>query len=112
MAESAELDIRVQWHSPDGAFAAVLLRDGEPWFLDGACVGMGRTRGDAVNELAGIARYLVVHGENFLTDGPLSLADREWLFRVTADGPDGRDPSAAGRAEMRAALAAAREAAG
>jgi hypothetical protein len=28
-------------HSPDCMWAAVLVRDGEPWFLDGALVGMG-----------------------------------------------------------------------
>jgi hypothetical protein len=32
--------VEIQYHSPDGVYAAGFLRDGEPWILDGACVGM------------------------------------------------------------------------
>ncbi len=81
----------------------MFLRDGNPWCLNGALAGMGGTREAAVTDLCGIARHLVMHGENFLTSGPLPLADREWLFRVLDDRPsDG---------EMFAALAVARQAA-
>jgi hypothetical protein len=97
-------DVRVEWHAPDVAFAAVFLRDGQPWFLDGALVGMAGSRGGAVDDLVGIARHLVTHGENFLTDMPLSLPDREWLFGLLDAGPDPHD-------EMYSAIRQAREAA-
>lgn len=96
-----DLVVRIQWHSPDLAFAAGLVRDGEPWILDGALVGMGWTPGEAVSELVGAARYLVIHGKNYMTREPLSLADREWLFSLLDNDPDQED-------EMYAAIAAAR----
>ena len=91
----------IQWRSPDGMFAAALLRDGQPWFLDGALIGMGATRGAAIDDLVQIASYLVVHGENGLASQPLSLADREWLFTLL-------DCDADPNLEMHAAIQAAR----
>lgn len=81
-----DIDIKIQWHSPDQMFAAVLVRDGKEWYLDGALVGMGSMPDKAVAELLELARYLVIEGENFLTDGPLSLEDRIWLFKVLDQG--------------------------
>lgn len=88
MPRSSCFVVKVEWHSPDAAFAAVFLRDGKPWFLNGALVGMGSTRATAIDDLCGIARHLVIEGSNFLTEGELLLADREWLFRVLAPADD------------------------
>jgi hypothetical protein len=79
-----DMDIRLQYHSPDEAWAATFVRDGEPWFLDGALVGMGSEPSEAVRELTGIAVYLVVHGGNFLTVEPISDVDHEWLREMLA----------------------------
>ena len=98
-----DFTVKVEFHSPDAVFVAGFLRDGEPWILNGALVGMGGTREEAVTSLTGIARYLVLNGENFLTDAQLPLADRQWLFAVLDQGP--LDD------EMYAALRAAQEAA-
>lgn len=86
----ADINIHIQYHSPDQAFAAVFVRDGEPWYLDGALVGMDSTPAEAVQSLLDIAEYLVVHGENFLVehgenflvDVTLPLGDRKWLFSL------------------------------
>jgi hypothetical protein len=94
--------VQIQWHAPDRVFAAVPARDGRPWHLGGALVGTGPTPGVAVDELAGAARYLVVHGRNYLTGGPVSLADREWLYSLLAAGGLEADD------EMRTVLDAAR----
>lgn len=83
---SPETRVIIQWHEPDNAYAAVFLRDGKPWFLSGALVGMGSAQGDAVNELAGIARHLVIEGTNFLLNGTLPVADRLWLAQVIGPG--------------------------
>jgi len=80
--KSSGMEVRLEYHSPDRVWVAVLLRAGQPWFLDGALVGMAATQGKAVEDLTGIARHLVIHGENALLDGPLSLGDREWLLAV------------------------------
>ena len=80
-------DVRVQWHQPDQHFAAVLMRDGQEWYLNGALVGMGSTRGEAVEDLVGIAAYLVVHGINFLMAVKLPVADRLWLFELLDGRP-------------------------
>lgn len=101
MSDENHLLVRVEWHQPDASWSAVLLREGRPWFLDGALVGMGDTPGEAVENLVELAKHLVIHGENFLIDWPLSLADREWLFRLLEPG-DEND-------EMYGALRAARE---
>lgn len=99
----ADFVVKVEWHSPASMFAAAFLRDGEPWTLDGALVGMGPTREAAITDLTGIALHLVIHGGNFLTgDATLPLATREWLFRVLDQGPSDD--------EMFAAMRAAREA--
>jgi hypothetical protein len=79
-----QVDIRIQYHSPDQAWAAVLLRDGEPWFLDGALVGMGVEPSSAVQDLIGIVIHLIVYGENFLTAGLLTNLDRQWLQQAFA----------------------------
>lgn len=92
--------VSIQRHDPEGVYAAGFQRGGQPWILDGALVGIGATPVQAAGDLARIARHLVIHGENFLTPSPLSLADREWLYSVLG-GP--RDT------EMREALQAARE---
>lgn len=96
-------NVQVEWHSPDQVHAAALVRDGQPWLLGGALVGMGSTPGKAVDELAGAARHLVIHGRNYLTTEPLSLADREWLFALLAAAGLERDD------EMHAAIRVARE---
>jgi hypothetical protein len=84
--------IEIQWHAPDMAFAAGFLRDGQPWILDGALVGMGATRGAAVDDLTSLARELVRTGENCLSDGQvLPLTDRRWLFDQIDPGPDLND---------------------
>jgi hypothetical protein len=77
----SDIDIQLQWHSPDQCFAAVLMRDGEAWYLGGALVGMGAP-GEAVDNLLDQAFHLVVVGENFLTEDPISLEDRLWLFKL------------------------------
>jgi hypothetical protein len=97
--KSSGMEIRLEWHSPDRVWAAVLLRSGQPWFLDGALVGMGSTPSGAVADLTGIAQYLVVHGANALLDTPLSLGDREWLYSVLEPTAD---------TEMREAMRTAR----
>lgn len=89
------MDVRIEWHSPDRVYAATFLRDGEPWYLNGALVGMSYAPGSAVEDLVGIAQNLVRHGENFLTEDVLSLDDRVWLYRqldpgCTDDGMWGR----------------------
>jgi hypothetical protein len=94
--------VQVDYSGPDHAFAAVLIRDGEPWFLDGALVGMGSTPGKAVDKLTGAARYLVIYGHNYLTRDPLLLADREWLYSLLTPGLEQGD-------EMYAAIHAARQ---
>jgi hypothetical protein len=80
-----DMDIKLAWSSDDSAWCAVLVRDGEPWYLDGACVGMGRSPGEAVDDLLGIAGYLVEHGQNALTPG-IDPDDRDWLFRLLDQG--------------------------
>jgi hypothetical protein len=75
-------DVRIEYHSPDRAWAAVFIRDGEPWYLDGALVGMSGAPASAVAELVGQAQHLVLHGENFLTEGQIPLEDRKWLFSL------------------------------
>ena len=98
-----EFTVQVEWDAAEQMFAAAFLRDGQPWFLNGALVGMGSTRGAAVDNLADAARYLVTRGENYLTSQPLPLPDREWLFSVLDHGD--------ANIEMHAALQAARAAA-
>jgi hypothetical protein len=98
-----EFTVKVEWDAAEQMFAAAFLRDGRPWFLNGALVGTGSTRGAAVDNLADAARYLVAHGENYLTSQPLPLPDREWLFSVLDHGD--------ANIEMHAALHAARGAA-
>lgn len=71
--------VRIEYHSPDQHWVAVLERDGEPWFLEGGLVGFGSTPGNAVEELLGVAGYLIDHGENFLVT--MTDADRAWLTR-------------------------------
>jgi hypothetical protein len=82
----SDLDVKIQWHAPDACYAAVFMREGEPWYLGGALVGMGSNPGRAVMELCELAEQLVVHGENFLTDDPLSVPDRRWLFEMLDRG--------------------------
>ena len=62
MAE--KFTVEIEWSTGDQAFACALQRDGKPWLLNGALVGMGTTLGQAVTELAGAIRYLVIHGDN------------------------------------------------
>jgi len=80
------MNVNLSWHMPDQCFAAVFVRDGEPWYLDGACVGMGSTRGEAVEDLIGIAEHLVVHGHNFLVPDGIPIADRRWIFAILDPG--------------------------
>jgi hypothetical protein len=86
MTDRPPLLIEIQWHAPDLMYAAALWRNGKPWLLDGALVGMAASRVGAVDELLGAARQLVIHGENYLTDGLVPLADRQWLFRLLDPG--------------------------
>lgn len=85
---TGEMDLRMEWSGDDGCWAAVLIRDGKPWWLDGALVGMGSTPPKALEELLGVARHLVVEGSNFLRQDkpPLSAKDRRWLFDLTDVG--------------------------
>jgi hypothetical protein len=85
---AGEMDLRVEWSGDDGAWAAVFIRDGQPWWLDGALMGMAATPPKALEELLGVARHLVVEGSNFLMQDkpPLSAADRRWLFNLTDVG--------------------------
>jgi len=83
-----DMDVKLQWHSPDQAWAAVFMRDGEPWYLDGALVGMGLTPHEAVDDLVGIAHHLVVAGGNFLLQDGISPLDRKWLFNLFDRGND------------------------
>jgi hypothetical protein len=93
--ETPPLLIEIQWHAPDLMYAAALWRDGEPWFLDGALVGMAASRVGAVDELIAAARHLVIEGENYLTEGQIPLADRQWLFRLLDPGDTTDDMYAA-----------------
>lgn len=93
--------VEIEWSTGDQAFACALQRDGKPWLLGGALVGMGTTPGLAVTELAGAIRYLVIHGENYLTGAALTFPDRVWLASLI-------DPMAADD-EMFSALRAAGE---
>jgi hypothetical protein len=81
-----DIDIKVQWHAPDNLFAAVLVRDGEPWFLEGMLVGQDATPGAAVADLLDQAGYLVEHGHNFM--GGIADGDRAWLGRLLDQGND------------------------
>jgi hypothetical protein len=78
------MDVRIEHHYDHHHgphhFAAVLLRDGEPWYLDGALVGMGNTPAGAVTDLEQLARYVVLYGQNALMEQPLEYPDLEWLF--------------------------------
>jgi hypothetical protein len=76
------LIVEVQYSSDAGVYAAGLIRNGEPWILGGALVGMRADRGQAVTVLIEMARHLVIEGENGLTDGQVPLTDREWLFHL------------------------------
>lgn len=101
------ITVEIQFHAPDQVFYAGFLRDGEPWILKGALLGTGSTPGQAVAELIGAARHLVINGENYMTGGPLPLADREWLFAMLDIPAGGIDPTL----EMYPAIHAARQAA-
>jgi hypothetical protein len=81
-----DIDVKLQWHSPESCWAAVLMRDGEPWYLNGALVGFASQAGDAVTDLLRSATHLVEFGENFLTDRQVSLEDRVWLFKLLDRG--------------------------
>jgi len=81
-----DIDVKLQWHSPDRVFAAVLVRDGEPWYLNGALVGMSGDPGDAVAELIEQAIHMVTTGESLLMEGEIELADRIWLFKLLDQG--------------------------
>ncbi len=77
-----DLDIRIQWDSSDLMFAAVLLREGKEFHLNRALVGMGSTKGQAVDDLVDLARHLVIEGNSLRTEGQISLEDRRWLFSI------------------------------
>lgn len=100
-----DIDVRIQWHSPDRLYAAIFIRDGEEWYLDGALVGMDSTPGGATDGLCEIAQHLVIHGENALTQGQIPLADRIWLFKLLDQGTFGNDRDT--NEEMYAAIRAA-----
>lgn len=76
------IDLRIEWHSPDACWVAVFMRQGEPWFLNGALVGFGSMPPEAVDDLLGQAQHLIIHGENGLTQGSITMADRCWLFAM------------------------------
>jgi hypothetical protein len=82
---TATMDVRIEWDTGEEAFAAGLLRDGEPWILGGALVGMGVTRAEALGDLAGCAAWLAATGTNYLLDGELGAPDRAWLARIVGD---------------------------
>jgi hypothetical protein len=101
-----DIDIRLQPNPPDQTWCAVFMRDGEPWILDGACVGISGAPHAAVDELLKIAEWLVIHGENFLTDGPIPLADREWLWCLLDQGSLATDDMYLAMQQARAATVA------
>jgi hypothetical protein len=72
-------------------WAAVFVRDGEPWYLNGALVGMESSPPLAVAELLDLAQHLVIHGANFLTEGQIPLEDRIWLFKLLDMAVDSDD---------------------
>jgi hypothetical protein len=76
------LDIRIEWGTDDRYWFAGFMRDGESFVLDGALTGAGATPDRAVKSLLEIADYLVRNGENGMTNGPISVADRTWLFKL------------------------------
>lgn len=77
-----DINVRLQYHTPDRAWAAVFVRNDREWYMDGALVGMAATPPQAVAELLALAQHLVIHGENFLTEGQIPLTDRIWLFKL------------------------------
>jgi hypothetical protein len=84
---AGKMDLRVEWSGDDGAWAAVFIRDGQPWWLDGTLVGMESTPAKAVEDLLGVARHLVIEGSNFLMEpAKLDAKDRRWLFNLTDVG--------------------------
>jgi hypothetical protein len=80
--------IEVQWDASEQMFFAAFVRDDRVWFLDGACTGSGVCPSDAVLDLIGIAEYLVINGQNFLTGGEISIEDRKWLHSMLDQGND------------------------
>lgn len=88
------IEVRIEWHAPDAQYAAVFLREGAPWYLNGALVGFGNDPAGAVDDLVALAVHLVIEGENFLTQGPVDLVDREWLFVRLDVGPNAEDRDA------------------
>jgi hypothetical protein len=76
--------VEIQWHQPDAAYAAGLVRRSEPWILGGALVGMGSTPAEAVTDLIGMAAYLLTHGSNALMVSPLTPVDLAWLASLHA----------------------------
>ena len=87
MSDENHMLFRVEYHTPDQLWVAVWMRDGEPWFLNGALVGMGTTQGQAVDDLLGCSAYLVLHAENSLMENPpLPLSDRLWMYRMMSFG--------------------------
>jgi hypothetical protein len=81
-----DIDIKLQWHSPDRVFAAVFMRDGQPWYLNGALVGMSGDPGDAVAELIEQAIHMVTTGESLVLEGEIEPDDRIWLFKLMDQG--------------------------
>lgn len=86
--QPGEMNVLIQWHAPDLMFTAVFVRGGEPWYLDGALVGMATTADQALTDLLDNADWLVREGESFLTNGPISEDDRAWLFELLDKGND------------------------
>ena len=76
-----DLNIRCQWHSPDRLWAAVFVRDGEEWYLEGALVGMGKDPAEAVEDLWFHAEEFVFDGYNPLHPEKIPVEDRIWLFK-------------------------------
>jgi hypothetical protein len=80
----AECTIRLEYDNAEEGWVAVFVRDGEPWIMDGALVGMGTDPASAVENLTGLSMWLIAHGENFLTKGQIDPADRLWLRTLLA----------------------------
>lgn len=82
------MDIHIEYSPSDQVWMAGFIRDGEWFILDGKLAGAGGLPSEAVWDLVAEAHYLVVHGENAISNGPIDIADRIWLFKLLDQMPE------------------------